>query len=250
MANRKSSIQEQTFRVETAMRNITPERVIKAVTDYLPSSVVSKEGDGRQTVHDHLDRAWEVAACEGGEICVLSTPLLAYQDLDEYLYLLQELGKAGAEGGEGCGVRLFVSAQSWPERAVQNLGNIVSSRLPLLASALQAPEWSGTELEPKRPDDEGAVEIFPTAVARELEPDEVKACIQLSLAIGAQASGQKWASADPVASENERYACRCWFLRMGLIGEEYKMCRSRLLKRLPGDGSFKSGRPSKAASSA
>ena len=42
--------------------------------------------------------------------------------------------------------------------------------------------------------------------------------------------------------ENEKYAFRCFLLRLGFIGEEYKTDRRILLKNLSGDASFKNGR--------
>ena len=40
--------------------------------------------------------------------------------------------------------------------------------------------------------------------------------------------------------ENPKYAMRCFLLKLGFIGPEYKETRSVLLSRLPGNGSFKS----------
>lgn len=40
---------------------------------------------------------------------------------------------------------------------------------------------------------------------------------------------------------NEKYAMRCFLLRIGMIGSEYAVARKELLARLPGDASLKSG---------
>ena len=42
--------------------------------------------------------------------------------------------------------------------------------------------------------------------------------------------------------ENEKFAFRCFLLRLGFIGEEYKTDRKILLRRLSGSSAFKSGR--------
>lgn len=42
--------------------------------------------------------------------------------------------------------------------------------------------------------------------------------------------------------DNEKYAFRCFLLRLGLIGDEYKATRKILLKNLSGSSAFKSGR--------
>jgi len=42
--------------------------------------------------------------------------------------------------------------------------------------------------------------------------------------------------------ENEKYAFRCFLLRLGFIGAEYKIERKILLRNLTGSSAFKSGR--------
>ena len=41
--------------------------------------------------------------------------------------------------------------------------------------------------------------------------------------------------------DNEKYAFRCFLLRLGFIGEEYKQARKILLKNLTGNGAWKNG---------
>ncbi len=43
--------------------------------------------------------------------------------------------------------------------------------------------------------------------------------------------------------ENEKYAFRCFLLRLGFIGEEYKAARKILLRNLAGSSAFKGGSP-------
>lgn len=42
-------------------------------------------------------------------------------------------------------------------------------------------------------------------------------------------------------AENEKYAFRCFLLRLGFIGEEYKLDRKILLKNLTGSSAFRNG---------
>ena len=46
-------------------------------------------------------------------------------------------------------------------------------------------------------------------------------------------------------SDNEKYAFRCFLLRLGFIGNEYKAERKILLKNLSGNSSWKNGAPEK-----
>lgn len=47
--------------------------------------------------------------------------------------------------------------------------------------------------------------------------------------------------------ENEKFAFRCYLLRIGMIGAEYKVTRKILLENLTGNSSWKNGAPKKAA---
>lgn len=68
-----------------------------------------------------------------------------------------------------------------------------------------------------------------------LHAGEVKAYIQLCLAISHQALVQKGASRTKTQSPNEKYTFRTWLLRLGLIGDEFKTARMHLLKNLDGN---------------
>lgn len=47
--------------------------------------------------------------------------------------------------------------------------------------------------------------------------------------------------------ENEKYAFRTWFLRLGMIGPEYKGCRKILLENLTGSSAFRDGKKKEAS---
>ena len=55
----------------------------------------------------------------------------------------------------------------------------------------------------------------------------------------------KTASSDSTSDDsiNEKYAFRCFLLRLGMIGEEYKAARKVLLRNLTGSSAFRSGKP-------
>ena len=52
--------------------------------------------------------------------------------------------------------------------------------------------------------------------------------IQLCLAMSQLAKQIRFASPKPQQTENEAYAFRCWMLRLGFIGEEFKTARGLL----------------------
>lgn len=68
-----------------------------------------------------------------------------------------------------------------------------------------------------------------------LHAGEAKAFIQLCLAINQLAKQVRFASPKPQQTENEAYAFRCWMLRLGFIGEEFKTAREYYLKNMGGN---------------
>ncbi len=70
---------------------------------------------------------------------------------------------------------------------------------------------------------------------------EIKAYIQFCLAVSQQALTQSKASARRTTTDNEKYAFRCWMLRLGLSGDEFKTCRLHFLKHLEGNSAWRHG---------
>lgn len=68
---------------------------------------------------------------------------------------------------------------------------------------------------------------------------EIKAYIQFCLAVSHQALTQRSATYKPVVTDNEKYTFRCWLLRLGLIGDEFKTARLHLMKRLEGNSAWR-----------
>lgn len=76
-----------------------------------------------------------------------------------------------------------------------------------------------------------------------LHAGKVKAYIQMVLAVTAQAQTVKYASPIKRATDNPKYAFRCWMLRMDLIDDEFKTCRKHMLALLDGDSAWRNGAP-------
>lgn len=71
---------------------------------------------------------------------------------------------------------------------------------------------------------------------------KIRSYIVFCLAVSHQALSQKSASAKRTHTDNEKYTFRCWLLRLGLIGEEFKNCRQHLMKSLDGNAAWKTPR--------
>jgi len=81
----------------------------------------------------------------------------------------------------------------------------------------------------------------------EVTPESSKACQDFIGKLCEMARNQKRVTAKPKSYENEKYAFRCFLLRLGLIGNEYKTSRKILLQNLSGNSSWKDGHRKEAA---
>ena len=81
-------------------------------------------------------------------------------------------------------------------------------------------------------------------------PEEISAYTQLVAKLCDMAKQQTRVLSTDKPVENEKYAFRCFLLRLGFIGEEYAEARKILLQNLSGNGSWKSGEPKPRQASA
>lgn len=78
--------------------------------------------------------------------------------------------------------------------------------------------------------------------------DTVRAYTDFISKLCEMAQKQKRAVAKEKPTENEKYAFRCFLLRLGMIGAAYKTSRKILLQNLTGSSAFKCGHRREAAS--
>ncbi|MDE6589231.1 MAG: virulence protein [Oscillospiraceae bacterium] len=133
----------------------------------------------------------------------------------------------------GCGLTVTLPAASLPSEALTNLTSLLTAKGRLIRKAL------GVEALP--------VEVSPDTVSfpwfegRNLDADEVKTYTHLIAALCDMARNQKRITAKEKATDNDKYAFRCFLLRLGFIGAEFKGERKILLRDLSGNSAFKSG---------
>lgn len=120
--------------------------------------------------------------------------------------------------------------------AVGNLTNILEAKGSLIKKALGV-----DDLRFEIKDDRIAFPWF-----KELpEPDEAKAYTEFISLLCKLSKELKRASSTETPVTNEKYAFRCFLLRLGFIGSEYKKERKILLQNLSGNSSWKNGAPEK-----
>ena len=77
--------------------------------------------------------------------------------------------------------------------------------------------------------------------------DEVLAFVTFCQKLSEQAKQQKFSSTKQKEAENEKYAMRCFLLKLGFISEVYKTERKILLSRLNGNAAFRTPEAQQAA---
>jgi hypothetical protein len=82
-----------------------------------------------------------------------------------------------------------------------------------------------------------------------LHAGKVKAYVQLCYALAMRARDAKAASSKrrPFNPASAKYDFRCFLLKLGLIGDEFKTARLHLLANLEGSAAWKNGRPEQVA---
>lgn len=75
----------------------------------------------------------------------------------------------------------------------------------------------------------------------DITPEKAKACQDFIGRLCEMAKRQKRVTAKSRAVANEKYAFRCFLLRLGLIGAEYKTTRKILLRNLSGSAAWRDG---------
>lgn len=80
-----------------------------------------------------------------------------------------------------------------------------------------------------------------------MTPDEAQAYIHLVAALCSMAKNQKRITAKEKTVENEKYALRCFLLRLGFIGDGFKTYRKILLRNMEGSSAFRTGAKKEAS---
>ncbi len=73
------------------------------------------------------------------------------------------------------------------------------------------------------------------------DPSDGNAYVKFISMLCEFAKNQKRVNNKPDTSDNEKYAFRCFLLRLGMIGADYKQARKVLLRNLTGSSAFRRG---------
>lgn len=130
-----------------------------------------------------------------------------------------------------------IPRSAFTDMALENLKRLIESKASLIKKAL------GTDCTPIIIGEETI--SFPWFQG-ELTSDEVKTYTHFVTALCEMAKTQQRVNSTEKQVENEKYAFRCFLLRLGFVGSEFKTERKILLKNLSGNSAFKNVAPPKA----
>ena len=137
---------------------------------------------------------------------------------------------------EESGICISMPRNLFTDAGLANLHSIVDAKGGLIRKALGA-----RELPIEVTDFKVSFPWFPV----EYTADELNTYGQFISKLCDMARNQKRITAKEKDVDNEKYAFRCFLLRLGFIGDEYKTARKILLRNFTGSSAFKSGTKAK-----
>ena len=127
---------------------------------------------------------------------------------------------------------IAIPKDSLTDTTLENLQKIIANKQTLFQRAFR---MDSTEIEIT--DEKINFIWFPYTV----DGDEIAAYTQFISRLCDMARDAKRVSSKPTETDNDKYAFRCFLLRLGFIGKEYKTARKILLRNLTGNSAFRYG---------
>ena len=182
--------------------------------------------------------AYDIAGYRLDKEGVLHIPEGAEETTKDLIRQLRERGfQDDAEVTEEVPVQedkltIGIPRESLTDTALENLQKIIANKQTLFQRAF----WmDSTEIEIT--DEKINFTWFPYTA----DSDEIAAYTQFISRLCDMARDAKRVSSKPTETDNDKYAFRCFLLRLGFIGKEYKTARKILLRNLTGNSAFRCG---------
>ena len=152
-----------------------------------------------------------------------------------------ELQKAGYTAeDEPVTLTISMPRDFFTEQSMNNLLQLIANKETLLKHALKTDTLAVNECEE-------TIE-FPWFTLR--QDSDTDAYTKFISALCEFAKNRKRVLDKEDTSDNEKYAFRCFLLRLGMIGADYKAARKVLLRNLTGSSAFRHGKPEGGADDA
>ena len=181
--------------------------------------------------------AYDIAGYRLDKEGVLHIPEGAEETAKDLILQLRERGfQDDAEVTEEVPVQqekltIAIPKESLTDTALENLQKIIANKQTLFQRAFRT---DSTEVEIT--EEKINFTWFPYTT----DSDEIAAYTQFISRLCDMARDAKRVSSKPTETDNDKYAFRCFLLRLGFIGKEYKTARKILLRNLTGNSAFRS----------
>lgn len=172
--------------------------------------------------------AYQIGDCVLDRYGVLDMPDTA--DADALIEKLRKSGYSGEREEDKSVLSVSVPLDGFTEDSIANLKAVIGNKTELLKRAFQT--------------DTTAIEITDSGIAfpwfsLDAEPDEVRAYTEFVAKLCGFARSIKRVREKATVTDNDKYTFRCFLLRLGFIGSEYRTARRVLLKNLQGNSAFR-----------
>ena len=181
--------------------------------------------------------AYDIAGYRLDKEGVLHIPEGAEETAKDLILQLRERGfQDDAEITEEVPVQqdkltIVIPRESITDMALENLQKIIANKQILFQRAFRT---DNTEIEIT--DEKINFTWFPYTA----DGDELAAYTQFISRLCDMAKDAKRVSSKPTETDNDKYAFRCFLIRLGFIGKEYTTARKILLRNLTGNSAFRS----------
>ncbi len=155
------------------------------------------------------------------------------ETVSSLLEYLKGKGFTGEAGQTEDRLTVSIPRDLFTQGALENLAKLLENKGGLMARAFQTDEIRLTATE-----DVVSFPWFPFSI----NPDETAAYTEFVEKLCGMARRMKRVSGKPTETDNDKYAFRCFLLRLGFIRDEYKAARKILLKNLMGNSAFRHGK--------
>ena len=140
--------------------------------------------------------------------------------------------EADTETDELCAVCVSMPRSLFTDSNLENLKALIAAKGSLIKKVLGV-----DDLPLEVTDTKVSFPWFPATPT----PDEMNAYDSFICKLCEMARNQSRVNSSEKPIENEKYAFRCFLLRLGFIGAEYKTARKILLRNLSGSSAFRNG---------
>ena len=156
------------------------------------------------------------------------------EEIERLIESLYDRGFEAQEAESADSLIIELPREGISEEALDNLKRLVESKAELIKKALDADNLLIETNEEK---------IWFPWFERLPASEQINVYARFISKLLEMAKIQKRVTAKEKPVDNDKFAFRCFLLRLGFIGDEYKSDRKILLSKLTGNSAFKSGSP-------